>query len=73
MRALNVLEPADSRPVCAKLLLTVRSFAFDAVEKYRTGLMMVSTALGHFRDPNFPPPSEIGHLSDASRFLDDDS
>jgi len=48
-------------------LLTVRSFAFVAVEKYRMGLMMVSTASGHFRDSKFPPPSEIGYLSDASR------
>ena len=67
MRALVVLEPADSRPVSARQLYP-RPFAFDAVEKYRTGLMIVSTALGHFRDPKFPPPTEIVHLSDASRY-----
>ena len=66
MRALVVLEPADSRPVSANQFCS-RPFAFDAVEKCRTGLMIVSTALGHFRDPQFPPPSQIVHLSDVSR------
>jgi len=53
--SLSFLEPADSRPVSGNV---ASRKPWDAVEKYRTGLIPVSTAFRLLSNPQFqiPPP-----------------
>src|ERR1035437_10615822 len=65
-----LLDPADSRPVSA---IRPIAKAFVAVEKYCTGLMLVSTALRPLSRSTIPAPvrnrSPLGSHAPSRRFM----